>query len=248
MRTVILVPRKEDHGERDQIWKYVRNWYESHHPYYEIFEGHDPAAEISGNPNVPFSIAAARNDAARQAGDDWDVAVVIDADTIVEPAALGDAVVRAALGTRLWVAGDVYMNMDAKSSKRILHGGLWFPRPEGNLPKNGVTDSIFGEPASGVVVFSRALWEATGGYLATIQGWGYEDLIFMTCCHIFGDGSGWIEDSILLHFYHEKSRKTDDTQRNYQVWQNLHAVACSANAQTIARKYLTELGHTWLSA
>lgn len=241
MKVVVLVPRREDHGRRDELWHEVYWHIRDLHPEWDIFEGHHEGEK--------FSIAAARNDAARQAGD-WDVAVFWDADTIVRPDAVRQAVDRASLGTRLWFAGDVYMNMDKTSTDHVLGGGAYWPRPDGNLPKNGslaANSSIYGEPSSGVLAVSRPLWDAIGGYLESLQGWGYEDLVFFTSAGIFGDGISWVPNEIMFHLWHEKSRITDDTRRNYAIWQELDAIARTENKVAVAKAYLESYGHLWPS-
>lgn len=237
MRVVVLAPRRKDYGRRDHIWSYVRRWIEEQHPDYEVYEGYDTVNEV-------FSMATARNNAARDAGT-WDVAVIQDSDTISDPLAVQEAVAKASLGTRMWIPGDIRMCLSEKSSNRMLSGGLWFPRPDGHLPKNGANESVYGEPAGSIVAVSRALWDSIGGYLECLQGWGYEDLIFFTCAQIFGDGVSWIPDSIMYHFWHERSRLDDNTQRNYQIWQNLENIKGAQNAQGVAKEYLQSLGHSW---
>lgn len=235
VKTVICVPRKPDHGRRDHIWAWVKSWLNIQHPDWPIVEGtHD--GEV-------FSMAAARNDAARQAGD-WDVAVIVDADTIAHPDATRQAALNAHTTRKLWMAGDVRMRMDETSSDRILSGGLWFPRPEGAIhPKHTVIDEMcYGEPSSGVLAVSRELWDATGGYIESLQGWGWEDLAFITQCYIVGDGMDWVRDSSILHFWHPRTPLTEDTSRNKQVWLKLHDFSRRRNTAG-ARKYLHTLGH-----
>lgn len=238
MRVVVLVPRREDNGRRDHIWHYVRTWLIAHHPDYEIFEGYDDG-EV-------FSMAKARNDASRRAGD-WDTAIILDSDTIAPPDVLEAAVQRASLSLNLVVAGDIRMCMDKPSTDRILAGGPWFPRPDGRLAKTGTgaSDNIYAEPSSGVMCVSRRLWDRTGGYIECLKGWGYEDLAFMAQCNIFGDGTIWQPDGILLHFWHERTRITEDCHRNHQVWEDLSSIASLTNAWDLAAKYLMDMGHTW---
>jgi len=212
------------------------------HPDYHIFEGTDDG-EV-------FSMAKARNNAARAASEwtNWDVAIVLDADTIAQPDILNKAVRRAALSTNLVVAGDVRMCMDKYSTDATLATDVpWFPRPDGRLAKTGTgaSDNIYAEPSSGVMCVSRELWQRTGGYVEGLRGWGYEDLVFMAQCNIFGDGTVWMPDGILYHLWHERSRITDDCDRNYAVWAELSRIASHANAWDLAANYLKTLGHTW---
>lgn len=237
MRVAILVPRCKDGGRRDEIWAWVRGWLWDNHPDWTLHEGFDPGAEV-------FSMSTARNNAARFAGD-WDVAVFVDADTIADPAAVEQAVENAYTTRKLWVAGDTRMRMDKTSSDRILAGGYWFPRPEGaRHPKGNVIDeTCYGEPSSGVLAIGRPLWEATGGYVEAMKGWGWEDLAFITQCYVVGDGMDWVPNSMLLHFYHERTPLTADTSHNKQVWLQLHRLSC--RDKDAAKDYLRGMGHQW---
>lgn len=237
LRVAFLVPRRADNGRRDEVWAWVKNWLTVQHPDWPIFEGTDDSAV--------FSMAAARNDAARKAGD-WDVGILLDSDTIAHPIAVHQAVLHAAQSRKLWVAGDVRMRMDANSSDRILDGGLWFPRPEGDRhPKGNVIDEMcYGEPSSGVIAIGRELWDATGGYVESLRGWGWEDLTFITQCYVVGDGMDWVRDSSILHFWHPRTPLTEDTKRNKQVWLHLHELSCRRD-KSAALDYLRGLGHKW---
>jgi hypothetical protein len=237
LKVAILVPRRSDGGRRDEIWVWVKNWLETHHPEWPIFEGVDDV-------NETFSMGLARNDAARKAGD-WDVGVLVDSDTIAHPDAVKAAVKNASNTRILWVAGDVRMRMDKTSSDRILNGGLWFPRPEGERhPKgNVINEMCYGEPSSGVIAVNRTLWNATGGYIESLQGWGWEDLAFITQCYIAGKGMAWVKNSPILHFWHERTPLTEDTDFNKQIWLKLHNFSTRRDIAG-ARAFLHDLGHT----
>jgi len=76
MKPVILVPRRDDNGYRDELWQWVRAWWEREQSHMPIIEGY--------HTDGLFNRSAAINTAARIAGD-WDVAVIIDADVICDP-------------------------------------------------------------------------------------------------------------------------------------------------------------------
>lgn len=236
MRVVILVPRRADGGHRDRIWEWVADWLRRYHPDWPIYEGADDSDV--------FSMAKARNNAAREAGD-WDAAVIVDADTIAYPSAVEAAVGRALRTGEIVVAGDMRMRMDTVSSRQILNGGLWFPRPEGERhPKDGVLkDMCYGEPSSGVVAIGRDLWDKTGGYVEALQGWGWEDLVLLTQCYVVGSRMSWVPASMLLHFWHPRTPEDANTRRNKQVWLKLHQLSCRDKAA--AKNYLRALGHRW---
>lgn len=238
MRVVILVPRKEDGGGRDRIWNFVKpEFWEEHFPKWEIFEGYDDEAPV-------FSMARARNNAARAAGD-WDVAVIADADTIANPSAVFYAVKFASESRKLWSAGDMRMRMDLRSSERYMAGIPTIPRPEGDVhPKrNVIQDMVYGEPSSGVLAIGRPLWEATGGYMENLLGWGWEDLVFITQCCVVGDGMDWVRNEMIAHLYHDRTPEDHNTKRNYRLWKEFHDTACRSNEQ--AKAFLVSKGHRW---
>lgn len=228
MDTVILTPLRVKPG-RVQNWRFVRNWINDNYPM-PLF------AEDS--PGEVFSPAAARNSAARLAGD-WDVAIFHDCDTIAHPDAVAQAIDLAANSMQMVVAGDSHMYCNRSSSKRIMDSGVpMFPRPD-SFDEHG----IYEKPCSGVFAVNRDLWEKTGGYVETLNGWGYEDLVFLQCCGIFGDGNTWIPGHITLHMWHPPSERNRDTESNKQVWQTLTRYRQRRDRKGAAR-YLASLGHT----
>lgn len=236
MRTVVLVPRRADNGRRDELWRWVKQWMQVNHPDWPIYEGTDDGDV--------FSMSTARNDAARRAGD-WDVAVILDADTFAHPDAVREAVIKAHTSRKIWAAGDMRMRCDRQSSDRILNGHHWFPRPEGDRhPKDGVIKEMcYGEPSSGVLAIGRPLWDATGGYVEALKGWGFEDLAFITQCYVVGDGMGWVRDSMILHLWHPRTPLSQDTVDNKRVWLRLHGL--SKRDRLGAKAYLRQMGHQW---
>lgn len=234
MKTVVLSPYRAGDARRDYIWAWVRQWYTDSG--YEVHEGDDDTSKV-------FSISKTRNLLAESTT--WDVAIMIDADTIAEPYALSEAIERAYQHPRQMVmAGDVHMRMNRRSSDLILNGKDWFPRPDGYLPKTGVNEHIYGEPSSGCFAIHHELWDATGGFVEDLQGWGYDDLIFMTQCYVAGDGAVWMPDSTLLHFWHERPEITEDTERNRKIYNAFHAL--SEVDHELAREFLSlGVGHTW---
>jgi predicted glycosyltransferase involved in capsule biosynthesis len=232
MKQVVLAPYRAGDARRAEIWRWVKQYYDDLG--FAVYEG-DSDGEI-------FSIAQARNRLADSC--QWDVALMIDADTIADPYALDEAVCRASTHRQMVMAGDVHMRMNKRSSNMILNGSrYWFPRPDGYLPKDGVNEHIYGEPSSGCFAISHELWDATGGFVDSMQGWGYEDITFMTQTHVVGDGVAWVPDATLLHFWHERPEVTDDTSRNHLISNALHSLA--GLDHELAKEFLRYLGHKW---
>ncbi|QDH91818.1 glycosyltransferase [Mycobacterium phage Phrappuccino] len=227
MRTVICTPYRSVDARRDRLWEFTRGWIADHYPY-EVFVGdHDG----------PFSRARARNLAAAAAGD-WDIAIFHDADTLAHPEAIEEAIDMAAATNRMVVAGDSFMYVNEFSTNRILDSGVpMFARPA-SFDEHG----IYSLPCSGVFAVSRKLFDAVGGYVENLHGWGYEDLIFLTSCGIFGEGNAWVPHHILLHLWHEPSPRTADTARNKALWEQLANIR-NREDTAAAVEFLTALGH-----
>lgn len=166
--TVILVPRRSD-PERDKIWTWVRRWWGAWTGL-PVFEGWHYEHE------GPFNRSAALNRAAVEAGD-WSVAVVIDADVLVAPGQVEEAIVRAsstggpvqAYTERLHLGPAGTRTMMGQCPVTInlrLPAHRWRSLPHERMP----------DSCSGALVVTRTLWDETGGFDERFVGWGYEDL------------------------------------------------------------------------
>jgi hypothetical protein len=137
------------------------------------------------------------------------------------------------------VAGDSHMYGDQASSARIMRSNnASFARPI-TFDHHG----IYERPCSGVFAVHRELFEAVGGYVENLQGWGYEDLVFLQMCGIFAAGNTWIPGHITLHMWHPESPRDHHTNTNKQVWQKLTHYRRRRDPAG-ARNYLAQLGHT----
>lgn len=228
MKVVVLVPYRAA-PEREKSWGFVRQWITSNYGY-DIW-----VADCDG---TPFSSAQARNRAAALAGD-WDVAVIHDADTIAHPEAVRYAVAEASASLRMVFAGDSHMYCDPISSQRImLSGNPGFARPV-TFDERGV----YPRPSGGVLAVSRTLWDATGGYLNSLTAWGFEDLVFLQCAGLFGEGHSYIPGHITLHLWHPPLPETVETRFNERIWRELTEFRIARNIDG-AKHYLAGLGHT----
>lgn len=223
---VVLVPMRLSES-RWPVWNFVSDW---------IGRYNLPVFTADSDTEV-FSPGAARNAAASAAGY-WDVAVFHDADTIAHPDAVAQAIDMAANSRRMVVAADSHMYCDRASSQRIMASGVpAFARPD-SFDEHG----IYQKPCSGVFAVNRDLFTRVGGYLEGLTGWGYEDLVFLQMCGIFGDGNTWVPGHITLHLWHEPSPRDADTESNKQVWQTLTGYRRRGDRDG-ARRYLASLGH-----
>jgi len=222
----ILMPYRSDGGRRAQLYSFVRTW---------IRDNYDYPVYV-GDTDGEFNRGRARNAAAAAAGD-WDVGIFHDADTIAHPQAVEEAIDLALITGKMVVAADAYMYTSEGSTNRILSSGSpAFARPV-SLDGGG----IIARPCSGVVVVTRELYDAVGGYIETFDGWGFEDLIFLTSCGIWGNGNTWVSDHILIHLWHSPAVKDARTEANERHWRQLVALQGDADR---AAAFLRGLGHT----
>lgn len=167
-KPAIMVPRRSDNGGiRDLRWDQARPRWEALG--WPIHVGH--------HDDGPFNAAAARNAAAAQSSE-WDVAVFVDADTVmldttpvvraVELANQSGALVRPY--TRYWM-------LDEAGTERFLATGKRISATRGLRS---------GQAFGGVNVVPRSLFEKVGGYDERFRGWGSEDTAFDLACRALG--------------------------------------------------------------
>lgn len=165
MRIVALVPRLADHGERDRLWRYCKRYWAEEFPELLIVEGHD---ETPG----PFNRSAALNAAADGR---WDVAVILDADTILDADAIRRGVEIAGQTGHLVLPFSDRCLVSRQGTNRILAGyqGSWqrFVTAR-QIPSDSYVY------ISGCQVVPRALWEEIGGFDERFESYGGEDDAF----------------------------------------------------------------------
>jgi hypothetical protein len=160
MRAVILVPRREDHGPRDEVWAWVREWWQRE-VQLPIFEGHHTEGL--------FNRSAALNEAARIAGK-WDVALVIDADVICDPEQVQEAIERAHDEGRIYLAFSKRHNLTQRGSQKVMAGA------KGNWKH--YIGKTYNDMVSSAIAIPRAVWDQLRGFDEKFEGWGFEDSAF----------------------------------------------------------------------
>jgi GT2 family glycosyltransferase len=189
VRVVILVPRREDGGWRDRLWAHCRSVWEREFPDWPVAEGHHLAEE------GPFNRSAAVNRAAHaDATGDWDVALVIDSDTVSEPAAVRAAVELAGSAGTLCIAHDRRLMLDKRGTDAVLAGR----RP--NLRSN--VQRVWTDSVSCAVAVRRDTWDAARGFDERFVGWGYEDTAFQIACETVTGRVAHRERADCVHLWH----------------------------------------------
>lgn len=158
----MLVPRRDGKADRDALWAFARGWWVDQVGL-PIVEGHHDATE------GPFNRALAINRAAALA-EPWDVAVVIDADVLLDPGQVHSAVACARRSGHLVVGFTERLHLNGGGTAKVLAGfdGNW--RPYARI--------VAIESVSSCVAVRRDLWDQVGGFDPAFVGWGWEDVAF----------------------------------------------------------------------
>lgn len=184
MRAVVLVPRRAGEEHRDRAWAWVQARWAREHPAWPVIEGHHDLG--------PFNRSAAINTAAAAAGS-WDVAVIADSDSFVDPARLVEAVNTADVTGKLTVGFELRAHVRQDMTEKILAGftGPWEP---------GVADWL-AQHCSGMITVPRRLWELVGGFDERFAAPGAEDVAFAVIATDFGGGRLRVP-GVLWHLWH----------------------------------------------
>ena len=144
MKTAVCVLWHPGDPWREQVWRFTRERWRTH--------GFDPVTGSS-----PDGLYAARNQAARDAGD-WDVALFADAD-IVLGTGQADLALREAHRTGGYVAAYTVLHyLDETQTRQLVRGRapLW------DHGRTGIWEAAF--------AITRGLWDELGGMDERFQG------------------------------------------------------------------------------
>lgn len=177
MKTVVLLPYRQDNGYRDTLWNYLETFYWGTLPYPIVIGEHTDGQ---------FNRSAAINRAASLT--DWDVAVIADADTWVPAPQLAVAVKTAADTDTLTAAFDSVVELSQPRTADLLEHPT-YPLTADILASTYGIDRVRTrdiETQSSMLAISRTLWDRIGGFDEKFVGWGGEDNAFWKAAHILG--------------------------------------------------------------
>lgn len=218
----ILVPRAGDAGgPRDAAWAWLQKRYRALFPDWELLEGLAPRGVWCKGAAVEAALEQAHGA----------VLVIADADCVVAPAALREAVRRVEAGASWVVPHRLVHRLSQWQTSNYLTsppGGAFLRPPTHDLAR----PPYEGFAGGGIVVLPRAGYVATGGIPRAFLGWGAEDEALALILDAFLGPHQRLEHD-LVHLWHppQPTRRTSKSRGNRDLFHYLRAAA--GNLETL---------------
>ncbi len=237
----ILVPFRNDSEHRNRVWSWLKKFWE-YHLGYEIIIGKDDS--------VPFSKAAAVNDAASRAK--GRIFVIIDADCYIDPDIIqdcADAIDEAVEdGRRLWLIPYLHLyRLTREATLELIEKNpedeydVSSPPPESWIEPNNSSHYGHQYGAMLMIMPSDAFWLAGGMDPRFNKGWGGEDASFMRAVDAMY-ALHETRDNDILHLWHTRPGK--DYLTRHWVGQRM----MNANSRLAQRYGLASGDSTFMKA
>lgn len=204
MRTVVLVPRRAGRPDRDALWAFTEAWWTER-------VGYPITVGVHDHDEGPFNRGVAINRAAELA-EPWDVAVVIDADVVLDPGQVHSAVASAHRTGAMAVGFTERLHLNGAGTRKVLAGytGNW--RPYARI--------VAMESVSSCVAVRHDLWAEVGGFDPAFVGWGWEDVAFRIHCEAVAAHPIIRAGGAMWHLHHQVSAGNNPDEATFQANRN----------------------------
>ena len=182
-KTVILVPWRAGDEDREFAWRYVRRHLERLG--WPIITADSPGE---------FNRSRAIN---RAADSDWDVAVIVDADTVDDLRAIRSAVKWCQQNEGAVVPWTSRLKLSREASRAFRGSAVTRDRDRNDRSK---VSGVAAETRGGTIVVGRKTFDDLGGFDEGYEGWGYEDRDFRV--RVIGHSSLRSLRATCFHLWH----------------------------------------------
>ncbi|MBP9738651.1 hypothetical protein KBD20_03110 [Candidatus Saccharibacteria bacterium] len=196
-KVVTLVPFKSNDPSRIAVWKAVQASWRTNVGI-PIFIGQaDP---------LEFNVSLARNRAAKKAGN-WDVAVILDADTLISHQQVIEGINLAIKTGAVVYPYAERWELNHEGTKMFLAN----PKSEWHQHAKRHAWEHFG----GCIIVTRELWDLVRGFDPGFVGWGHEDGAFLAACTTLSGKPFKRGKGRLFHLEHKPSTEKSPVHPTY---------------------------------
>jgi hypothetical protein len=181
VRTVLLVPRRDDNGWRDSVWLYCKKRWAQYAPDIPIYEGY--------HTDGPFNRSMAINTAAALADIDgrWDTAVVIDSDVLIKMGLFRRAIETAEQTGRVTWGHRRWRGIGEEWAGHVVSKKIDLGPDLDGMDMDVLVERTNPISWSCCVAIPRRVWDDLGGFDERFIGWGFEDMAFQSAvCGLYG--------------------------------------------------------------
>lgn len=196
-KIVTLVPFTSDEPSRIEIWEALQSWWH---------KNIDLPIFVGESDTMPLNISLARNRAAKKAGS-WDVAIILDADTLVSKEQIQKGVNLALL------TGAVVYPYTERWELNKMGTEEFLKNPRSNWQQHASLHKW--EHFGGCVIVTRELWDLVRGFDPGFVGWGHEDGAFLAACTILSGQQFKRIKGRVFHLEHKPSPIKSPTHPTY---------------------------------
>ena len=204
----ILIPYKPDYGIRDDLFKFVKTFYENVIPEVELC--------IGVCQNELFNRSQAINIAAKKATKD--VFVIADSDVIYDPLILVQAI--QLLDKYAWIIPySRWLDLSKSSTEKLLLSSPQWPLSMKVEYEDRYKNKNF-KSVSGVVVVTRENFNIVEGFDERFIGWGREDVAFKEAMNTICGPYKRINGNFLYQLWHSRteSQGNPNFENNDQLY------------------------------
>ena len=203
-RVSVLIPYKPDNGIRDELFKWVKTFYQNVIPEVELC--------IGESQSEPFNRSQAINHAAKKAT--RDVFVIADGDMIYDPKVLVQAIQM--LNKHAWVIPfSKLLDLSESSTQKLIQSSPEWPLSIEVEYEERFNDSNY-KPVSGLIVVTRKNFNRVKGFDERFVGWGKEDNAFKDAMNTICGRYKRINNHFVYHLWHARIKTKGKGNPNFK--------------------------------